>query len=477
MIQTAPTMTPTLAPATVPTPAPNLPDFLSAADCTDVMHRLVGLTRGGGDTFLNLDSAWTGNVRWARNRISSGGDVRSNGIDIKRSIRGALAYVALNTTDDATLERSVRRAEHNLLLSPEALGSEIVDDYQEPYAHPTIWFDTTYHLDAAHRADVVRTVIEPIERAGMLCAGYLEVKATGRSVQSTRSVRKPLYYPWTSAQFSITVRDPQGTGSGWAGVNWNDWSRIDASKLAQVALDKCLRSRNPVRLEPGRYTVILEPQALYDITMPLFDRFPSIDRWIAEGGGGPFGGGEQGMTKIGQRLIDERITITTDPADPGLGYPPFNSSGSVFNPAVWFERGVLKNLAYWREYAIQKLRLNSGLPNSGAFSMSGGTTSIDDMIQTTKRGLIVTRFSGVDVINDASVLCTGYTRDGLWLIENGKISKPVKNFRFTESPLFVLNQVEQLGVPQRIFSSDEAPAMVPTIKSRDFSFTSLADAV
>jgi predicted Zn-dependent protease len=98
------------------------------------------------------------------------------------------------------------------------------------------------------------------------------------------------------------------------------------------------------------------------------------------------------------------------------------------------------------------------------------------MIQTTKRGLLVTRFSGVQQLDARSVLCAGYTRDGLWLIENGKISKAVKNFRFTESPLFVFNQVEQLGVPQRIFHP-EAPIVVPPAKVRDFSFTSLADAV
>jgi predicted Zn-dependent protease len=108
--------------------------------------------------------------------------------------------------------------------------------------------------------------------------------------------------------------------------------------------------------------------------------------------------------------------------------------------------------------------------------MSGGTTTVEEMIQTTKRGLLVTRFSNMELIDDQSVLVSGYTRDGLWLVENGQISKPVKNFRFTESPLFVFNQVEQLGVPQRIFHPT-APIVVPPVKVRDFSFTSLADAV
>jgi predicted Zn-dependent protease len=108
--------------------------------------------------------------------------------------------------------------------------------------------------------------------------------------------------------------------------------------------------------------------------------------------------------------------------------------------------------------------------------VSGGTTTIDEMIATTKRGLLVTRFSDLQAVDDASLLYSGYTRDGLWLIENGTISKSAKNFRFTESPLFVFNQVEQLGEPVRVFRP-RAPAIVPPVKVRDFSFTSLADAV
>jgi predicted Zn-dependent protease len=107
--------------------------------------------------------------------------------------------------------------------------------------------------------------------------------------------------------------------------------------------------------------------------------------------------------------------------------------------------------------------------------MSGGTTSVEEMIATTKRGLLVTRFSGIDTLDNGSMLLTGLTRDGLWLIENGKISKAVKNFRFTESPLFVLNSLEQLGEPVPTFN--QIPVIVPPLKARDFSFTSLVDAV
>ena len=452
------------------------PDFLSEADCIALMHRAMECARGGGETGMDLESSWTGNVRWGRNRISSGGDIRRNTITISRTINGAGGQAQVNMTDDASIAHAMRRAERVLLLTGESLESELQDDYQEPIAHPKIWFETTYHLDAGQRADIVRKVIEPIEKAGMVSAGYLQVQATGRSSQSTRSARTSLYYPWTSAQFSLTVRDPQGTGSGWAGVDWSDWSRIDPQQLGQIALDKCLRSRNPVRLEPGRYTTILESQAVADLLDGVFSVYSgALGRGDAEGGDGPFAGVRKPLTKIGQKVLDEQITITEDPMDPDLGYPPFWFD-RVYHPVTWVERGVLKNLDYNRRYAMQKLFLNSELTGSGAFHMLGGTTAMDEMIHTTKRGLLVTRFSGVNQVDRTSLLCTGYTRDGLWLIENGTISKPVKNFRFTESPLFVFNQVEQLGVPQRVFRPG-FPAVVPPIKVRDFSFTSLADSV
>jgi predicted Zn-dependent protease len=304
----------------------------------------------------------------------------------------------------------------------------------------------------------------------MVAAGYVQVSAHGRAIMDTWG--KSLYYPYTQAQFSVTVRNPDGTGSGWAGVDWNDWTRIDTAKLSAIALDKCVRSANPVAVEPGRYTAILEPQAVCDLCRYIMD---FLDRTVAEGGTGPFAAGKD-QSKIGQKVMDSRLTISADPMDPDLGFPPFSISGHIYHPVTWIQDGILKELAYFRPYGIRKLGKNSGLPNSMAFRMSGGTTTVDEMVATTERGLLVTRFSGLHVIDSESVLVEGFTRDGLWLVEKGKIVKPVKNFRITESPLFMLNNVEQLGAPQRVFHP-EAPVIVPPIKARDFSFTSLSEAV
>jgi predicted Zn-dependent protease len=456
--------------------------FLSEQECASLAKQVAAVAVGGGSTNVFISSSWTGNLRWARNMITTCGDVRDNYVGVDREIRGAEGAASINQIDQVSLEAAVRRAERLLIQMSEDLESPLYTPYTEPYQSPKLWFDTTYKLDADARAAAMRELVKPTVDAGMLAAGYIQVAAYGRAAMSDRG--RAIYYPLTQAQYSVTVRDPEGTASGWAGVDWNDWSRIDAKQLSAIALHKCLTSRNPVALEPGRYTTILEPQAVSDLVSQIFDDYRVMDRRAAEEARPPqpFSGSKRGETKIGEQVFDERITISADPMDPDLGFLPIDvysasaSALTVYHPATWFENGVLKELAYVRQYGIEQLGVNTGLPNSRAFKMSGGPTSIDEMIATTKRGILVTRFSDVAVVDELSMLCTGYTRDGLWLIENGKISKPIKNFRFTESPFFVLNNVEQIGKPQRVFRP-AAPAVVPPLKVSDFSFTSLADAI
>ena len=485
--------------AEVPTERPR---FLSNADCRDIATRLARYADGGGYTGTLLLSSWIGNVRWARNQISTSGEVRHNQITVARDIHGAnnLALVEINETSDEALVAAARRAERLARLRPDRPESDLVTMYTpEPIpAQPNLWSTATYDQDEEHRASAARQLAASAAAVGMLSAGYIEVSA--HSMAFIASWGYTRYTQWTWARYSVTVRDPKGVGSGWAGVDWPDWSRIDGEKLSTLALDKCLKSRNPVAIEPGRYTTLLESQAVCDFVGQLvyhdtallgtanfgsavtpFNKIPNTRKIYGE-------------SMLGERVVDERITISADPMDPDLGFPPFDNDVTldgvemsrivpiVYHPATWIEHGVLKELAY-QGIGYRQLGVNRGLPNSGAFRMSGGDTSIEAMIADTKRGLLVTRFDQVQLLLTKSMLCRGYTRDGLWLIENGKISKPVKNMVFVESVLFALNNVEQLGPPQRTFhpsddwTSIPQPVIVPPIKVRDFSFTALTDAI
>lgn len=478
--------------------------FLSQEEAVAFTERIGRKSVGGGDVALYLDTAWKGNTRFARNWVNSSGDLRTNSYSVARNILGASTEVYCNQIGDVAVEAAVRRAERMLRLRPLNGGSQFREHFKpltsdgsasgrrsgagsdegtsgddvlsylvqtvEPYSEPKLFFDTTYNLEAPERLKALKPLVEAAAREKLFAAGYIQAGASGRVVMDTTG--RSLYYPYTESQFSLTVRDSEGTGSGWAGVDFADWTRIDAERLAEIAIQKCLRSRNPVSIEPGRYTTVLEPQAVSDIFKPVVN---ALRRTSAERGDGPFADTPP-YSKIGLKVLDDKITISADPMDPDIGFPPFDNKGNVYNPVTWIKNGVLKELSYYRPYGIRELGVNSGLPNSGAYRMSGGDVSMEDMISSTRRGLLVTRFSGLRVVHFPSLLCAGYTRDGLWLIENGKISKAVKNFRFLESPLFIFNNLESLGTPVRVFSPGY-PTVVPSAKVHDFSFTSLIDAI
>jgi predicted Zn-dependent protease len=455
-------------------PPANDSRFLSREACQAVAARFFAHAYGGGSTTLAIKSVWQGNIRWGHNVVTSGGDARTTDFTVSRDIHGALGSASTNSSDDAMIETCVRRAETFLRL-----GSEDPEQYVDtpsvilPFTHPVLWFDATYAVDAAARGQQTAECIRQATKEGLLSAGYLETSAEGAAVLNTAALFR--YYPLTTAQYSITIRDPKHGGSGWAGVDFNDWRRIDSERLTALAVDKCQRSRNPVAVEPGRYRALLEPQAVCDLFAPILDR--AMDREMAEQGMGPFTAGD-GNSKIGQRVLDPRLTVTADPMDPDCGFLPFDWSGEPYQPVTWIEQGVLKALSYGREYGLRQLNKDAGLPNSQAFRLAatGTTVTVEEMIATTERGLLVTRFSNVSLLDLRSMLLSGNTRDGLWLIERGKISKAVKNFRFTESPLFAFNNIEQVGVPQRVFRPS-APAVVPPITVKDFNFTALMDAV
>jgi len=488
-----------------PQPAPGVrPRFLSEADCHDLLARLTRVAEGGGTTSVLLWSTWTGNVRWARNRITSASEVRNDYIRVGRNMNGAQnVWLLINDDSDAALVRAAREAERLARLVEERPQAALYAHFVEEPTPPTapLFFETTYAVDADRRAAAAEQLMQTAGQAEMLSAGYLEVGAHSLAVLDTDGHAR--YCQYTTAQYSVTVRDPKGTGSGWAGVDWPDWSKIDGTKLSALALEKCLQSRNPVAVEPGRYTTILEPQAVGDLLIPMmesdalyqFDMSTRSQPTVSTFSSSP----PTYQAKKGQRVIDARLTLSADPADPDLAFPPFNPMEAVdgqywefnldydvYHPATWIERGILKNLAYDRNFARASLGENLGLPNSGAVrvSVDGPTTSLEEMIATTPRGLLVTRFDGVLLLANQSQLCRGYTRDGVWLIERGKISKPVKNLAFTESVLFALNNVEQVGVPQRVFhpKTDSVqtipqPVIVPPLKVKDFSFTALTSAI
>lgn len=183
-----------------------------------------------------------------------------------------------------------------------------------------------------------------------------------------------------------------------------------------------------------------------------------------------------GKTKLGEKMVDERVTIYSDPQNPELPTSTWNGDGRPQEKIAWIEKGVMKNLYYSRYWAQQKNV--KAIPSPDAVIMEGGTASIEDLIKSTERGILITRLWYIRQVDSQTLLYTGLTRDGTFYIENGQIKFPVKNFRFNESPIIMLNNLEALGKPERTVSGESNNhALIPPLKIKDFTFTSLSDAV
>lgn len=452
-------------------------EFLSREQCQALFRRIETLGTGGGETTVSLVSRWTGSVRWARNRIALALDTRTTNLTVSRYVRGQYGSSSTTRLDDDGLRRAVRDAETTMLVfaaqDPELLPVKFVD---EAILHPTLWSDSTYHFDADHRAALAEELAGAAESAGMIGAGTFNVIADGSATISSAGLAR--YYPTTAVECSITVRDPKATGAGWAGVNHYDIGRIDPRALSARAIDKAIKSVNPRAVEPGRFTAILEPQAVADLYEPAL---MFLERVIAEAPSGPFGGSEPGRSKINLRVLDPRLMLRADPMDPDGGFLPFNvDDGTPYQAVTWIDQGILRELAYGKQYALVALGRDRALLNPYSFKLMPApgvpTATIDEMIAKTERGILVTRFDRVMPRDFTSMTCDGYTRNGLWLIEHGKLSYPIKNFRFLESPILMLNRLLDVSLSQRVFAPGHA-YLAPAVRVEDFDFVSLADGV
>ncbi len=419
---------------------------------------------------VSINAGLNTNVRFADNQMSTSGSIVDANVAVVSAFGPKHAVVTTNDLSDEALKRTVEQAERLAKLAPDDPESMPELDAQK-YVSVNGWFDATAELSAADRAKAALSALEPARAAGdVTAAGFLISGAGMSSVANQKGMFA--YFRNTSANYTLTVRTKDGTGSGWAAADHPDWKQLDFDAIAKRAIGKARASRNPQKVEPGRYTVILEAQGVGDLVQ-LVGNY--TDARTSDEGRSPFvkqGGGN----KIGEKIVDSRVTIFSDPADSQLLAQPFDGEGFPISRQVWIENGTLKQLYYSRFWAKKQGKQATGFPSS--LKMSGGTASIDEMIAGTERGILVTRLWYLREVDPRTILYTGLTRDGTFLIENGKISHAAQNFRFNESPLFMLNNLEALGKAERLAGTEQGGAIVmPSIKVRDFNFTSLSEAV
>jgi predicted Zn-dependent protease len=416
----------------------------------------------------NLNGTRGGNARYARNTVTTSGTKSDTTLLVQSAFGKKVGTATVNEFDDASIERAVRRSEEVAKLAPpnpEYMPPLGPQTYQESKAA----FESTSNITPDYRAEAAGKSLEACKANQLTAAGFLEDSSDFRSLMNSNGLFA--YHPSTRIDFSVTVRTSDGTGSGYAVQDYNDADKLDTAKASQIAIEKALRSREAKAIEPGKYTVILEPAALVsseDASL-IGAMINSMNARNADEGRSFFskaGGG----SKLGEKIVDERITIYSDHTHPDIPASPWSNDGQPHEKTVWIENGFVKNLSYSRYWAEKKGK--QSLPPPNGFIFKGGDATTEDLIKDTKKGILVTRLWYIRPVDRQTLLFTGLTRDGTFYIENGKIKHPIKNFRFNESPIIMLNNLEALGKPQRL-----AGSLIPPMKIRDFTFTSLSDAV
>ncbi len=445
------------------------PRVLTREQAQALVERVLKMSKAD-EVQVNVGGGYSANVRFADNRISTAGGVATANVSVQSAFGPKHAVTSTNDFTDEGLERAVRQSEALARLAPDDPEAMPLLGPQQ-YENVNSYFESTAQLGPDARAAAARLAIEPCAKAGDLkAAGFLVTGIGAGAVGNNKGLFA--YQAGTSSNYTLTVRTTDGTGSGWAGADHPDWSQLDVKGVAQHAIEKARLSRNPVAIEPGRYTVVLEPQAVGDLVQLLAF---ALDARSADEGRSAFSK-EGGGTKIGEKVVDARVTLFSDPADPQLLSNTFDGQGLPARRQVWIENGVLKKLVYSRFWAKKQ----SKEPDAGtnAVKLAGGTQTTEDLVSSTPRGILVTRLWYLRQVDPRTELYTGLTRDGTFLIENGKVTKAVKNFRFNESPLFMLNNLETLGRAVRVAGTESGGDVVmPAIKVHDFNFTSLSDAV
>lgn len=446
-------------------------DYLSRDEAKALTDRILAMSHADGCR-VSVASGLEGNTRFAANQASTVGDAVNVTVQVRSAFGSRSGSASTNILTDEGLRHAVESSEQTARLAPE--DREAMPELEpQTYRDVPAFFDSTAQLDPGRRAEAALAVLEPSRRAGLIAAGFLTMRAGSGAVANNRGLFG--YHRSTAWAYTTTVRTDDGTGSGWAGGAHNDWSRGNARELATTAIQKALGSRNPVAIEPGRYTVILEPTAAANLIQLMAGAMNarSADEgrsFFAKRGGG---------NKIGEQVVDPRVTIFSDPWDPDLLTSPFGGDGQPAQRVVWIENGMLRNLNYDRFWAQrQNVQPTGGF---GGLKMTGGEGSLQDLIAGTERGVLVTRFWYIRGLDPRTVLFTGLTRDGTFLIESGRITRAVKNLRFNESPVNMLANLEAMGRPVRVSASESGDigqaVVVPPIKTREFNFQSVSDAV
>ena len=425
------------------------------------------------ETLVTLTGNDRANLRFARNTATTSGAASGNSLAITARFGKRSGTTTTSEFAPESLERAVRAAEEIARLSPE--NPELMPALpQQTYSTSKAFFDDVATATPEWRASSVEAAITVSKKSEVVSAGFVETQAAFQAVANSKGLFA--YDRFTAADYNLTSRTPDGTGSGWASKSFNELRFLEPGKLAGAAIEKAARSKNPSAIEPGKYTVVLEPAALADLL--VFMMFSADARQADEGRS--FYSKKGGGNRIGEQILGDKVQIYSDPANPVAPSLSFDGEGQAIKRLEFVQNGVLKDLFYSRYWAEKSGKAPTAGP--GNLIMDGGKATMDELIAGTERGVLVTRFWYIRPLDPQTLLFTGLTRDGLFLIEKGKVTRPVKNMRWNESPVVAFNNIEAMTPAERAVSGEGIGSaglavMCPAARIREFTFSSASDAV
>jgi PmbA protein len=425
-------------------------------------------------------------TRFANNAIHQNVEEENSIVSIRTNFGGRTARATANQFDDESLQRAVVASENLARVQaadPDLLAMPTADEAKAAgegaRATPTRFFESTVAITPGDRAEVVKSIVSVAGRYKLTTAGIYSSSESGEGIFNSRGLAK--WHQQTLAEVSITMLGDDS--SGWQKSNSPDVSKLDPARLAETAAQKAIESEHPREIAPGKYTVILEPAAVLDIVGFMFWDFSGVaildQRSFLN-------------DRIGTQLFGENINIWDDAAHPLQAGSPFDGEGMQRQRVPLVENGVVKRVVYARataqkmkhsEYAakvgpIQATGHGFPLPNEVGempmnivFAVPENPRSVEEMIASTERGVLVTRLWYIREVDPYEKIVTGMTRDGTFLVENGKIQYGLRNFRFNQNLISMLSNVEAMSSPVRASGEESFDMVVPAMKVREFNFT------
>jgi predicted Zn-dependent protease len=332
----------------------------------------------------------------------------------------------------------------------------------------------TANFSPDQRAKAIADMVQVAQQQNLTAAGIFLTGTWVEAIGNSEGLFR--YHRETSAEVSVTMKHVAADGSestGWAKLASPKVADIDAAALATRAAQKAVASANPAELPPGKYTVILEPPAVLDLMAFMWYDFAGtshLDKLSCF------------LDKVGKKLLGDNITVVDDPFHPLQSGAPFDGEGMQRQVKTLVDKGVVANLVFGRRSArkMSAEPTGHGLAEPSAEGeypmntvLAGGDVSLDEMIRSTERGVLLTRVWYVREVDPTTKIVTGMTRDGTFLIEGGAIKSGIKNFRFNQSLLDMLNHVEALGPAERTAGEEGIPAVAPAMKVNNFNFASV----